>query len=588
MADAFAIIVLVILAYMWGARGFFSAFLHMVCCIVAAAIAFALWEPAAYLLMGQATNGAGWLVDLSWTMGLMVPFALVLAVIRPALDKIVPTNLDFNTATNLVGGIACGLVTGFITVGVLMLSLSYLPSRADVIGLTQRGVAYDPSGSLVRRDNLIIRADTVTAQLFTMLAESTFFPDSGETLSKWRPDLANEGPLLRTTFPAPDGGFRHLYAPKSFEVISTYSVKTKGDDWKTDFLNPLKKQSYTDVHGETFPVATVEGVVVKFAPTAKEKTGKVVVGAGQFRLIARNEQEGKSIGVQPLAVISAADGSTGRLGRWRFESPDMYFASVGGGDGEAMAFEFPLPAGYKPLAVVVKGVRQELISKTPGAFETGTARDSAITSGTIANTRVKLQGGESAPTIRLLASQGGDSSVRFGNNMPFGMVVQRDDLRGLEINEQGRITGGEAKFEAKDLQNRGVDRQLQVLGFAEGDDTALMLVDIDTRNTQFGLLTDLVQVIEDKTKAPIFVGENDQQFTPIGYIFEGSNQVWFRFIPQSPIQSLTDDPMVRISKSTPGNKLTLIYRVSKNIKLKQFAIGDKVVVNFKPMIETPK
>ena len=46
------IIVIALTAFWWSNQGTFSAFLHMLCCLVAGAVAFAAWEPVAYLLLG--------------------------------------------------------------------------------------------------------------------------------------------------------------------------------------------------------------------------------------------------------------------------------------------------------------------------------------------------------------------------------------------------------------------------------------------------------------------------------------------------------------------------------------------------------
>lgn len=594
MADILTFAILIVIAYLWSARGFFSAFLHMVCCIIAAAIALAVWEPAAYFIMGfdNPKTPSTAFVDLGWTLGLLVPFAATLLVIRPICDAAVRANLDFAGAANIVGGLGCGAVSGYITVGVIVLALGYLPTKAQ-LGLPHQPMDFEGNGSVVRKGGLLIAPDVVTAALFSMFADSTFYPDSGETFAKWRPNMADEGPLLRLTFPPPDGGARHTIRPnskvpgegKSFEVVSRYRVQ--GKDVLGDTFQAAKKAAALDVDGNPISAAKVEGVVIRFDPSAKETSGRIVVGNAQVRMIARNEAEGKSIGLQPIAIISPADGATGRYGRWRYDAPQTFIASVGGGDALPMAFEFPIPAGYEPLAIVVKGIREDLTQVNPGtAFPDIAARDAAVTGGSIAARKVTLDAAN-AKTIKWDPNQT-EPYLRFTTSLPFGMMLQKDNLNGLEADEAGKIVGGEAKFESQDLQNRGIDRALQVRGFFEADDTAVMFVDMDERNTQIGLMTSEVQAVEDKEQPPVFIDESGQVYSPIGYIFEGSNQVWIKFTPQTPIRSIQDDPMVRISRSTPGNKLVLIYRISKGVRLKQFAIGDKVIATFKPTIEAPK
>ena len=45
------IIVIALSAFWWGNQGAFSALLHMLCALVAGAVAFAGWEPLAYMLL---------------------------------------------------------------------------------------------------------------------------------------------------------------------------------------------------------------------------------------------------------------------------------------------------------------------------------------------------------------------------------------------------------------------------------------------------------------------------------------------------------------------------------------------------------
>ena len=45
------IIVIALAAFWWGNQGAFSGLLHMLCALVAGAVAFAAWEPLAYMLL---------------------------------------------------------------------------------------------------------------------------------------------------------------------------------------------------------------------------------------------------------------------------------------------------------------------------------------------------------------------------------------------------------------------------------------------------------------------------------------------------------------------------------------------------------
>ena len=74
------------IAYWWANQGLFSAIIHLLCVIVAGAIALAFWEPVTVglLLRGNAFDNYAWGVSL---VGL---FVAVLLLLRLATNKLIP------------------------------------------------------------------------------------------------------------------------------------------------------------------------------------------------------------------------------------------------------------------------------------------------------------------------------------------------------------------------------------------------------------------------------------------------------------------------------------------------------------------
>ena len=96
---ALALVIILLIGYTWMLRGFFSAFLHMICVFAAAAIAFAVWEPIAYMLLEQ----GGLLENSAWAIGLGLPFAVALIPIRLIFDKIIPANVKVLPPVDYIG-----------------------------------------------------------------------------------------------------------------------------------------------------------------------------------------------------------------------------------------------------------------------------------------------------------------------------------------------------------------------------------------------------------------------------------------------------------------------------------------------------
>ena len=66
-----------LIGYWWANQGLYSAFMHLMCVLVAGALGFATWEPFSNILLGVPA-----LQPYAWGVGLMLPFAIYLLVFR--------------------------------------------------------------------------------------------------------------------------------------------------------------------------------------------------------------------------------------------------------------------------------------------------------------------------------------------------------------------------------------------------------------------------------------------------------------------------------------------------------------------------
>src|SRR5690606_5214305 len=129
-----------------------------------------------------------WIVDMAWGVSLAVPFAVTLAALRLGVDSLLPANTDLDPATNLIGGGIRGAVSGTISVGILILAISFLRLPSSVAG--HEAIGFDPGGSGQRESSLLFPADRITVGLYSALARSTLRTPTPMDL--WRPRLAEE------------------------------------------------------------------------------------------------------------------------------------------------------------------------------------------------------------------------------------------------------------------------------------------------------------------------------------------------------------------------------------------------------------
>ena len=181
MGIVFNIIVILLtlgVAYLWATRGLFSAFLHLACTLVAGAIAFAAWEPLAYFMLDTLpTSGFfRFLHGMSWSIALLVPFAVSLIVLRVIVDRAVPNNTKQAPAVDLVGGGVCGLGAAVIAMGFVVLGVSYTRLSIGLTGykpLWYSDQRQEHGGSLIRTGALWLPADRITAGVYSTLSGTT-------------------------------------------------------------------------------------------------------------------------------------------------------------------------------------------------------------------------------------------------------------------------------------------------------------------------------------------------------------------------------------------------------------------------------
>jgi hypothetical protein len=481
-------------------------------------------------------------------------------------------------------------VSGTLTAGILVLSVGF--TRLDTEFLGHKPMIYSSGGgSLVHGSGLYFPADRITSWFYGTLSNGALVPTSSDaenrpySLGRMHPDLADEGPMLRVNWE--DGKAKTTLPPEAFDVIARNQFFSDKDPIALmgDSFEPGRKESfeYTDGTKANAGNSYIEAFVVRFKSGAKEQSGRIIVGTGQVRLLVQKDAADpfSTTGILPLSVVSQATGDKPVLGRWRYNAPNVFISSVGGRDDAPMAFEFVVPKGSKPIALYVKGVRYDVSTMAPSnTYTSQSARDDAIRnlSYTPASKQATIEWGRALKLKGDPATVGDNLMVR--NTLPFNIQLQKDVMQGLEVDDTNSISGGGlGRFDKKDIAPFGTDPKLQVRKLAVTDDTQIVQVIVDARNKQFGFLSD-VAAGYDREGQPVIVDTNGQQYTPLGYVYRGSGQTWIYFNPQAPLKSTTDREMPVLTRSQPDQELVLIFRVSKGVKIRGFAVGAQGLVEF--------
>ena len=170
------------LTVLWSTHGLFSSFLQFLAVVIAGALAFAVWEP---VTVGFLLN---LIPDYGWAVGLVLPFAAFLILLRLLVDKAAPSDLKFNGLVGQILGGVFGFFTGILATGLVAIGFMFLPFGENLFGWN--GAEVRGNGVVERTENarLWIPVDTMAASFFARLSNSGF--SSANPLARFYPDLA--------------------------------------------------------------------------------------------------------------------------------------------------------------------------------------------------------------------------------------------------------------------------------------------------------------------------------------------------------------------------------------------------------------
>ncbi|MEM9413843.1 MAG: hypothetical protein AAGA29_00010 [Planctomycetota bacterium] len=186
------ILFLLAMAAIWATYGFFSAFIHLVIVVVSGTISFAVWEPLSHWLLGRMPATA-------WGVGLLVPFVLSIVVLRIVFDKYCKMNLKFPRVADQAGGGVCGLASGVLSGGMLLMGAGFL-MPGDIMGyqpytMVRNTVDSNEEGQLWT----VTRIDQWTGSFFTMISTGSMKPWSGTSLAYYKSDIAARAQIHHLT-----------------------------------------------------------------------------------------------------------------------------------------------------------------------------------------------------------------------------------------------------------------------------------------------------------------------------------------------------------------------------------------------------
>lgn len=404
-----------LIAYWWANQGLFSALLHLLCVVIAGAIAFAFWEPLAHTMIG-----GSWFDDYAWGTSLVAIFVVALLLLRLLLDKTVRSNVNFPQWADLAFGGAAGAMAGILTVGVAIIGLGQIQSTSELLGY--HGWQRSRKDGQVRLiDNFWLPAHTIANGFYSTMSIGAF--RSGRPMAQYAPALDHQASLLRDTY---DGG-------KGKVAIDDAGVAVKGL-----FQDPADASRWY--------------VVVDFSLAALDSGEQLTLSSSQVRVI-------EDLGRKPTRIARTAHPVAWRQysGYHLFDHISHIVTSEPGKDSAPnVVFEFDVASDFRPKFVQIKGSRFLLP-------EAKAADESLVSRMQPASEAVVVQAG--GPITSVVKITKDIRPVNVGlNNMPNGI----DEV-------ERHLTQGDAFFR-KGMPR--APRNLRIEGIFEPEGARVVQVDV--------------------------------------------------------------------------------------------------------------
>ena len=523
----FAIVLLI--TYWWADSGALSALIHFACVLVAGALAFALWEPLAYLLVAGPAGG------FAKGVVLLGVFAASLLALRLATDKLVPADLVLPRQLGLVVGGIFGFLSGVLSVGILLIGSGFLQSTVTIGDFTGWSRRTDvPTAPTIGSDEApILHVANATAAVYEFLSWGAFTPWlGGGTIGTHSPQL------VRTAASLYRDSFAEGMARVSLEPSAVTELK---------LLDVAAARLSGGVSATSVPAWGVE-----FAVTQEAFDGngvQFVLSASQVRLVG-DGKSGTAVAVHPLSWIQP--NKDANLRQYYFSSASSYACSVDSqGDGKFTVL-FPKDAmkGQQPRFVELKGMRFKLPAPVAvaAALDDGRSRKGAM-----------VQDADATDISRDVEFPSPKYSLE-------GIVINQNSKGGLDVDGGGFITGGEQKFPK--ASPGSVSSELMVKGFRINEGERVLRMNVSARPGSARIFPDLNPWITESGATAqnariAVVDRNGAKYYAVGFVYDDGEYVLVKSFGGSPL-TVRNVPVQAIGGS---NKLTLYFRVPADLQI---------------------
>jgi len=562
---------LLAMAYFGSVNGLFSAFLHLMVVITVGTIAFAIWEPLTLGLLMK------YVPIMAWTLGLILPFAVLLIVFRLVVDKLVPRNAEFMPIVNTLLGAACGALSGVLTAGIAVIGLGLMPFGADMGGFQPYTIG--GGGVVMERGegDLWIPVHRITANFFSGLSGGAFATRT--PMAEYMPDLDVQISTIR---------MRPEYvsivaAPKAVEVTGA-SIAETGN--LTDANPRLVPALGPDFRKPGYKLVIVDTEWSKQEGTV-DGDRALRLPASQISLVTQ-PSGGGSDGVQLIGPVGFSKPRADAREFYPYDSDAVLAFSIT--PTSSFSFVFLVPAEQAPTFLMVRKLRLKL--PEPDQIKTKSAEILAVLG---APPVPKVEQADDLTDDAPADNRTGQTSISDRNGIRAGtfvlgleitnrlpLVISKNASTGLSydtVKDQGVITSGSTGSSRKTSGNVGARSKVSGFDIPAHERMVRVRIEPDQAVSLFGAARASAAALN-----PIFLEDTDgNKWFVSAWVWKKDNKDQeIHYDADNTIRSAKQLPISQMNK---GDEFYLYFTVNKSTELVSYNIGDVTDQQFEPPLK---
>ncbi|MBI1372916.1 MAG: hypothetical protein GC159_09165 [Phycisphaera sp.] len=546
--------IIAFMMYWWASQGLFSAFMHLICTILAGILAFAFWEP---LTLGMLINK---MPEYAWGVGLLVPFGGWLLALRLISDKLIGGNLNFHNVPDQAVGAAFGGLAGVLTTGMLLIGLQ-MTAMPGIFGF-KGGWELTEDGTAQKSKGVFLGVDRVTADFFTTLSRFSFAPSfSDVNLNNTHPDLSAEAGLFHR---GASEFSRRVIRPGNASIVK--APDPNGEEITHQFKpSPVPKwlENITStVPGKNVPI--IIGTSVKVQGEAADQDGTFRISRGQISLAYSDNAPGFPVTHVAYPIGYLQNGEYGKL-----SGTDDYAYSLPAMADVVHHWLFLVPEGSTPEYLRVKNLRITLGDKWNKDLPPGLNREGGDAP--------EVKPGDGPEVVVVPSPIPG--FVTVSAKLPFQSSLNKLGVQGVDLftEKDPRNPNNVTNYVLKGIfsirrRSRGEPRpgtNIAVDNFFSPNNARIVQADLGNKDAKTGLLGGMLAV-ESVDKTPFLIDNQGNPFKAIGYARGADAEMVVGFDPNKPIEKLVDtDP----GKVSANDHMILYFQVPVGRSITSFKYG---------------